>query len=243
MYKLILLRHGQSEWNQQNNFTGWTDVGLTAQGEQEARQAGRAIKEANLVVKKAYTSVLKRAIKTLWLALEELEQEWIPVEKDWRLNEKHYGELQGKNKKQTAQEEGEEQVFAWRRSYDTPPPPLKESDARHPSHDPRYQGINPPSTECLKDVVQRLTPYYQQTIKPELQAGQAVLIAAHGNSLRALVKHLDGVSEEDITQINIPTGIPLIYELDKDYKPLKSYYLADEQKVKELQRQVANQAK
>lgn len=243
MYKLILLRHGQSVWNKENKFTGWTDVDLTTQGIQEAKQASKAIQEAGLEVDIAYTSLLKRAIKTLWIVLEKLDRMWIPVHRDWRLNERHYGALQGANKKEKAKEVGEEQVFIWRRSYDTAPPALDTQDPRHPIHDPRYQGTNPPATECLKDVVARLLPYYEQTIIPEIKKGKIILIAAHGNSLRALIKQLDEVSDQDISEINIPTGVPLVYELDEALKPTKSYYLADKQAVQKKQQAVANQAK
>ncbi len=243
MHKLILLRHGQSEWNKENKFTGWTDVALTPQGVQEAKQAGKLLQEKNLEIDVAHTSVLKRDIKTLWLALEEADRMWIPVHRSWRLNERHYGALQGANKKEKAQEVGEEQVFIWRRSYDTPPPPLSKEDPRHAVHDKRYADITPPDTECLQDVVNRFVPYYQEHITADLRAGKTVLVAAHGNSLRALIKYLDGVSEQEIPHVNVPTGVPLVYELDKELKPIRSYYLGDQQAVKKKQQAVANQTK
>jgi len=230
MKKLVLLRHGQSTWNLENRFTGWTDVDLTDQGREESRKAGRLMKEGGYVFDVAYTSVLKRAIWTLNLALDVLDQLWIPVTKDWRLNERHYGALQGLNKAETAAKHGDAQVLIWRRSYDIPPPPLAVSDERHPSHDPRYRALSPtelPATESLKDTVARFLPYWHSTIAPDIQAGKRVLIAAHGNSLRALVKHLDNVSDADIIELNIPTGIPLVYELDDQLKPIRHYYLGD----------------
>jgi 2,3-bisphosphoglycerate-dependent phosphoglycerate mutase len=230
MYKVVLLRHGQSTWNQENRFTGWKDVDLSEQGVKEAHEAGRLLKEAGFTFDRAFTSVLKRAIKTLDIALDELDQLWIPVTKHWRLNERHYGALQGLNKAETAAKHGEEQVKIWRRSYDIPPPPLTPDDERHAGRDPRYAALAPselPLAESLKDTVARFLPYWHETIVPPIKGGQRVLIAAHGNSLRALVKYLDGVSEADIVELNIPTGIPLVYELDDDLKPIRHYYLGD----------------
>jgi len=230
MHKVVLLRHGFSVWNQENRFTGWTDVDLAAQGLQEAAEAGRLLKEDGYVFDLAYTSVLKRAIRTLWIALDTLDQMWIPVEKDWRLNERHYGALQGLNKAETAARFGDEQIKIWRRSYSTPPPALTPDDPRHPSHDPRYRSLKPgelPLTESLKDTVARFLPYWHETIAPSIQSGKRVLIAAHGNSLRALVKYLDDMPEHEIVELNIPTGIPLVYELDAQLKPIRHYYLGD----------------
>ena len=246
MKKLVLLRHGESVWNKENRFTGWTDVGLTAQGEQEAREAGRLMREAGLGFDLAYTSVLKRAIKTLWLALEEMDLMWIPVRNSWRLNERHYGALQGLNKAEMAARFGEAQVNVWRRSYDVPPPPLAADDPRHPVGDPRYREIAPgdlPRTECLKDTVARFLPYWNEAIAPDVDDGRRVIIAAHGNSLRALVKYLDGVSDADIVGLNIPTGIPLVYELDERLKPLRHYYLGDPAAAEAKARAVADQGK
>jgi 2,3-bisphosphoglycerate-dependent phosphoglycerate mutase len=228
--KLVLLRHGESVWNKENRFTGWTDVDLSEQGRGEAREAGRLLREAGFVFDVAYTSVLKRAIRTCWTALDELDLMWIPVVKNWRLNERHYGALQGLNKAETAAAHGDAQTKIWRRSYDIPPPPLSPDDPRHSSHDPRYASLAPkdvPATESLKDVVARFLPYWRGTIAPDLRAGRRVLITAHGNSLRALVKYLDEVPEAEIVELNIPTGIPLIYELDDNLKPLRHYYLGD----------------
>jgi 2,3-bisphosphoglycerate-dependent phosphoglycerate mutase len=230
MHKLVLLRHGFSTWNQENRFTGWKDVDLADQGRAEALEAGRLLKDGGYVFDLAYTSVLKRAIRTLWIVLDELDQMWIPVEKSWRLNERHYGALQGLNKAETAAKHGEAQVKIWRRSYDTPPPPLTRDDERHPSHDPRYKDLAPsetPDTESLKDTVARFLPYWNEQIAPAIKSGRRVLITAHGNSLRALVKHLDQMSEEEILELNIPTGQPLVYELDEQLKPLRHYYLGD----------------
>jgi 2,3-bisphosphoglycerate-dependent phosphoglycerate mutase len=230
MYKLVLLRHGESTWNRENRFTGWTDVDLSEKGREEAAEAGRLLKEGGYVFDQAYVSVLKRAIRTLWLTLDALDQMWLPVEKNWRLNERHYGALQGLNKAETAAQHGEAQIKIWRRSYDTPPPPLTLDDERHPSRDPRYAGLAPsdlPLTESLKDTVARFLPYWHGTIAPTIKTGRRVLVAAHGNSLRALVKYLDNMSEADIVELNIPTGIPLVYELDADLKPLRHYYLGD----------------
>jgi len=244
MIRLVLLRHGESVWNRENRFTGWTDVGLSEKGRAEAVAAGRVLREEGFTFDVAHTSVLKRAIKTLWLALEELDQMWIPVHRCWRLNERHYGALQGLNKAETAAKHGEDQVLVWRRSYDTPPPALDLDDDRHPRRDPRYQDLSPedlPSTESLKDTVARFLPYWESTIVPELQRGRKVLIAAHGNSLRALVKHLDGISDQDIVGLNIPTGFPLVYDLDDDLKPLGHRYLGDADAVARAAKAVAKQ--
>jgi len=227
MHKLVLLRHGESDWNRENRFTGWTDVDLSARGVEEARAAGRLLKGEGWSFELAHTSLLKRAIRTLHLVLEELDQLWLPVHKDWRLNERHYGALQGLNKAETAAKFGEAQVLVWRRSYDTPPPPLPADDARYEARDARYQGIAVPRTECLKDTVARVLPYWESAISPAVRSGKRVLIAAHGNSLRALIKHLDAVSEADIVGLNVPTGVPLVYELDEALRPLKHYYLGD----------------
>lgn len=246
MTKLVLLRHGQSAWNLENRFTGWTDVDLTEQGVQEARRAAELLNEAGLTFDVAYTSVLKRAIRTLWLTLDGMDLMWIPVHRHWRLNERHYGGLQGLNKAETAAKYGEEQVLVWRRSYATPPPELSADDERYPGKDRRYADLSEaelPLTECLKDTVERFLPYYQGTILPQIQAGKRVLIAAHGNSLRALVKYLDDISEEEIVGLNIPTGVPLVYELDDNFKPLKSYYLGDQAAVEAAMQAVANQGK
>jgi len=246
MYKLVLLRHGESVWNKENRFTGWTDVGLTEKGLAEAKTAGQLMKEAGFAFDLAYTSVLKRAIKTLWTALEEMDRMWIPVEHSWRLNERHYGALQGLNKAETAAEFGEDQVKVWRRSYDTPPPALAEDDPRLESGNPRYADLQPgefPRTECLKDTVARFLPLWHETIAPTVKSGKSVIIAAHGNSLRALIKYLDNVSDQDIVGLNVPTGQPLVYELDADLKPLKSYYLGDEEAIKKAMEAVANQGK
>jgi 2,3-bisphosphoglycerate-dependent phosphoglycerate mutase len=246
MKKIVLLRHGESVWNRENRFTGWTDVGLSERGVEEARQAGRLMKEAGLAFDFAHTSVLKRAIKTLWLALEEMDRMWIPVQHSWRLNERHYGALQGLNKAETAAKFGEEQVLVWRRSYDEQPPALEHGDARNPAGDPRYRGLAPaelPLTECLKDTVRRFLPYWNEVIVPQVQAGRQVLIAAHGNSLRALVKHLDGIGDAEIVDLNIPTGVPLVYELDGALKPLRHYYLGDAAEAEAKARAVADQAK
>ncbi len=233
--KLILLRHGQSIWNVENLFTGWTDVDLSDQGREEAKRAGRQLLAENLLPDIAFTSVLKRAIRTLWMALDEMDRMWIPVERSWRLNERHYGALQGLNKAQTVERHGDAQVKIWRRSYDTPPPPLASDDPRHPRFDPRYAGVDPallPSTESLKETLARVVPFWEGRIAPELRAGRNVLVAAHGNSLRAMVKVLDGVSEADIVELNIPTGVPLLYELDANLKPLGSRYLGDPEAIK-----------
>lgn len=221
MYKLVLLRHGESTWNKENRFTGWHDVDLTENGREEAKRAGQLLKQEGFFFDQGYTSVLKRAIRTLWIVLDELDQLWLPVERSWRLNERHYGALQGLNKAETAAKYGDEQVKIWRRSYDVPPPALDRNDERYPGNDPRYKGLTEkelPLAECLKDTVERFLPYWHETIAPTIKSGKHVIIAAHGNSLRALVKYLDNMSEEEIVGLNIPTGIPLIYELDKDLK-------------------------
>jgi len=246
MHKLVLIRHGESTWNKENRFTGWTDVDLSAKGVEEAREGGRVLKREGYTFDVAYTSVLKRAIRTLYLVTDEMDLLWVPVHRAWQLNERHYGALQGLNKAETAEKFGEEQVKVWRRSYDIPPPPLTPDDERYPGRDPRYAGLSAaelPLTECLKDTVARFLPYWRESIAPRVQAGEKVLIAAHGNSLRALVMYLDGVSEEAIVELNIPTGMPLVYELDADLKPLKSYYLGDPEKVKAAMEAVANQGK
>ena len=242
--KLVLCRHGQSTWNLENLFTGWKDVDLTEQGVAEARQAGRDLKDLGIRFDVAYTSVLKRAIRTLWLILDEMDQMWVPVIRSWELNERSYGALQGLNKAETADKHGEDQVLIWRRSYDIPPPAIAEDDERHPRFDVRYTGIeNLPATESLKTTLERVAPYWEANIVPRLKAGENVLITAHGNSLRALVKMLDGISDEEITGLNIPTGIPLLYELDDDLKPISSRYLGDEEAAKKAAEAVANQAK
>ena len=245
-YKLVLLRHGQSVWNLENRFTGWTDVGLTEQGMGEAHTAGQLLRDKKYSFEVAYTSVLKRAIQTLWIVLEEMSLEWIPVINGWQLNERHYGALQGLNKAETAKEYGEAQVKIWRRSYDVPPPALEWDDPRHPHLDPRYAGLTKeqlPATESLKITLGRVLPYWHNTIAPAVKAGKRLLIAAHGNSLRAMVKYLDNVSDEEITELNIPTGIPLVYELDADLKPVTHYYLADEETVRKAAEAVAAQGK
>ncbi|MEK6301625.1 MAG: 2,3-diphosphoglycerate-dependent phosphoglycerate mutase [Acidobacteriota bacterium] len=246
MVELVLIRHGQSTWNQENRFTGWTDVDLTEQGRAEAKQAGALIKEAGLSFDIAYTSVLKRAIRTLWIVLDELDLMWIPVNLSWRLNERHYGALQGLNKAETAAKFGEAQVKIWRRSYDIPPPPLEKTDPRYSANDPRYRSLTEaelPLTECLKDTVDRFLPYWQATIVPAIESGRRVVIAAHGNSLRALVKHLDKVSEEEIVELNIPTGVPLVYELDEHLKPIRHYFLGDPVAIARALDEVASQGK
>jgi len=230
MITLVLLRHGESTWNKENRFTGWTDVDLSDRGREEAKAAGRLLKEGGYTFDLAYTSVLKRAIRTLWTALDELDLLWIPVTKDWRLNERHYGALQGLNKAETAAKHGDAQIKIWRRSYDIPPPPLDPGDERDPARDPKYRGLDRkqlPLTESLKETVERFIPYWEQTIAPQIKAGNRVIIAAHGNSLRALVKYLDDVSESEIVELNIPTGIPLVYELNDDLTPIRHYYLGD----------------
>jgi 2,3-bisphosphoglycerate-dependent phosphoglycerate mutase len=243
MPKLVLLRHGESEWNRENRFTGWTDVDLSQQGVAEARSAGKLLKSERYAFDIAYTSVLKRAIRTLWIGLDELGQTWLPEVKSWRLNERHYGALQGLNKAEMAARFGEQQVLVWRRSYDVPPPALKADDPRHEGRDPRYAGISVPQTECLKDTVARVVPYWEETIAPQVRAGKRVLVAAHGNSLRALVKHLGAISDGDIVKLNIPTGIPLVYELDDSLKPQRHYYLGDADEVARRVASVAAQGK
>jgi 2,3-bisphosphoglycerate-dependent phosphoglycerate mutase len=247
MHKLVLVRHGQSQWNLDNRFTGWVDVPLSEQGMKEAKEAGRLMKEAGLTFDVAYTSVLKRAIKTLWLALEELDLMWIPVHRSWRLNERMYGALQGLNKAETVARHGDEQVLIWRRSYDVPPPPLDETHEYWPGKDRRYAKLaksDVPKTECLKDTVNRFLPLWESEIAPAVKRGERVIIAAHGNSLRALVKYLDGVSDSDIVELNIPTGIPLVYELDANLKPIKPrYYLGDAEAAEKAAKAVANQTK
>jgi 2,3-bisphosphoglycerate-dependent phosphoglycerate mutase len=246
MYQLVLLRHGESAWNRENRFTGWTDVDLSEQGQHEAHEAGRLLRESHFVFDLAFTSVLKRAIRTLWIALEELDLMWIPVHHSWRLNERHYGALQGLNKAETAAKFGDEQVLIWRRSYDIPPPALQPSDARSSARDPRYAALprnDIPLTESLKDTVARFLPLWHERIAPEVRSGHRVLIAAHGNSLRALVKYLDGLSEQEIVALNIPTGIPLVYHLDADLKPLQRAYLGDPIRVEAAVKAVAAQGK
>ena len=246
MYKLVLVRHGQSTWNLENRFTGWTDVGLTAQGEAEAAAAGTLLREGRYQFDVAYTSVLRRAIKTLWIIQEQMGLEWLPVVRAWQLNERHYGSLQGLNKAEMAEKFGEAQVKVWRRSYDVPPPALELSDERHPRFDPRYAGLSAdqlPATESLKITLERVLPYWIATLAPAIQAGKRVLVVAHGNSIRALVKYLDHISVGEITVLNRPTGIPLVYELSADLKPIKSYYLGDADAVAKAAAAVANQGK
>ena len=246
MHKLVLIRHGQSEWNKENRFTGWKDVDLSEQGRAEAKLAGQLLKTEGYTFDEAYTSVLKRAIRTLYIVLDEMDLMWIPVTKSWLLNERHYGALQGLDKAETAAQYGEEQVLIWRRSYDVLPTLLEETDERWLGKDPRYAGIDPtkfPKAEALKQTVERVVPYYEQEIAPKIKAGKKLLIAAHGNSLRALVKYLDNKSDEDIVHYNIPTGIPLVYELDENLKPTKSYYLGDQEAIKAAQEAVADQGK
>ncbi|HWM91641.1 MAG TPA: 2,3-diphosphoglycerate-dependent phosphoglycerate mutase [Thermoanaerobaculia bacterium] len=245
MTKLVLLRHGESTWNLENRFTGWTDVDLTPKGIEEAKEAARLLKEGGYTFDAAHTSLLKRAIRTLWIVMDGMDLMWIPVHRHWRLNERHYGALQGLNKAETAAKYGDEQVLAWRRSFSTPPPPLAPDDPRHPGKDPRYTTLAPdvlPLAESLATTIDRFLPYWHDAIVPDLRAGRKVVIAAHGNSLRALVKHLDGVSEEEIVGLNIPTGIPLVYELDEDLKPVRSYYLGDPEAAKRAAEAVAKQA-
>ncbi len=246
MYKLVLLRHGQSTWNLENRFTGWTDVGLSEQGYAEAHAAGKLLKDDGFVFDIAYTSVLRRAIQTLWITLEEMGLEWIPVINAWQLNERHYGALQGLNKAETAQKFGEAQVKVWRRSYDVPPPALDINDERHPRFDPRYASLTAdqlPATESLKITLERVLPYWHSTLAPMIKSGKRVLISAHGNSLRAMVKYFDNISDAEIPELNIPTGIPLVYELGDDLKPIKHYYLGDPEAVAKAAAAVANQGK
>ena len=243
-HTLVLLRHGQSTWNLENLFTGWTDVDLTDQGRLEARRAGLALKEGGFGFDVAYTSLLKRAIRTLWIVLDEMDCMWIPVHRHWALNERHYGDLQGKNKAEAVATFGEAQVLAWRRSYDVPPPPLDQSDPRHPAHDRRYRGISPlPATESLATTLARVVPYFETVIRPRMMAGERVLVTAHGNSLRALVKHLDGLTESQVLSLNIPTGFPLVYELDDQFRSLGSRYLGDPAEVDAAISGVASQTK
>lgn len=246
MYKIVLLRHGESQWNLDNRFTGWTDVDLTEKGRKEAKSAGQVLKENGFTFDIAFTSVLKRALKTLWITLDEMDLLWIPFVKSWRLNERHYGALQGLDKAETAALHSNEQVLIWRRSYDVPPPALEKTDPRYPGNDPRYQDLDEkdiPLTECLKDTVDRFLPFWHSDIAPTIKSGKKVIIAAHGNSLRALVKYLDKINEKDILSLNIPTGMPLVYELDENLEPIKSYYLGDEEAVKKAMQAVANQGK
>ena len=246
MYKIVLLRHGESVWNKENRFTGWTDVALSERGIEESHNSGKILKDLGYNFDIAYTSFLKRAIRTLWIVLEEMDLMWIPVIRSWRLNERHYGALQGLFKAKTAQEKGEDQVFIWRRSFDIPPPPLEKSDERYPGIDPKYKDLNPediPATECLKDTIERVMPYWNSEIVPAIKAGKKILIAAHGNSLRAIVKYLDKISDEKIPHLNIPTGFPLVYELDEELKPIKHYYLGDTEAIEKAQKAVANQGK
>ncbi|MDO8347493.1 MAG: 2,3-diphosphoglycerate-dependent phosphoglycerate mutase [Rugosibacter sp.] len=246
MYKIVFLRHGESTWNQENRFTGWTDVGLTEKGLAEAHAAGQLLKSQGWAFDIAFTSVLRRAIKTLWTVLEDMDRMWIPVHHSWRLNERHYGALQGLDKAETAAKFGEQQVLIWRRAYDTPPPPLAEDDPRLTLDDPRYAGLPPeyfPHTECLKDTVTRVLPFWNETIAPAILSGKSVLIAAHGNSIRALIKYLDNVSDNDIVGLNIPTAQPLVYELDADLKPIRHYYLGDPEAIAAALQAVANQGK
>ena len=246
MHKLVLMRHGQSQWNLENRFTGWVDVDLTEKGREEAQNAGELLKAEGFQFDIAYTSVLKRAIHTLWITLDAIDQDWLPVVKSWRLNERHYGALQGLNKAETAAKYGEKQVLVWRRSYDTPPGALDEASPMWPGKDPRYADLSPaelPACECLKDTVARVVPYWEQTICPMVASGKRVLIAAHGNSLRALVKHLDGISDEDIAGLNIPTARPLVYEFDDDMKPIRHYYLGNQDEINKAIADVAAQGK
>ncbi|WP_337864735.1 2,3-diphosphoglycerate-dependent phosphoglycerate mutase [Ignavibacterium sp.] len=246
MYKIVLLRHGESIWNKENRFTGWTDVDLSGKGNEEAKTAGEVLKAEGYTFDIAYTSVLKRAIRTLWIVLDEMDLMWIPVIRHWRLNERHYGALQGLNKAETAKQYGEEQVKIWRRSYDIQPPALEKSDPRYPGHDPRYKELSEselPLTECLKDTVARFVPYWENTIAPMVKSGKKVLVTAHGNSLRALVKYLDNIPDNEIVELNIPTGIPLVYELDENLKPIKHYYLGNPEEIEKAAAAVAAQGK
>ncbi|MDD5449990.1 MAG: 2,3-diphosphoglycerate-dependent phosphoglycerate mutase [Candidatus Omnitrophica bacterium] len=246
MKKLVLLRHGESTWNRENRFTGWTDVDLSEKGIEEAKSAGMALKKEGFIFDVAFTSVLKRAVRTLWIVMDEMDLMWIPVYNSWRLNERHYGALQGLNKSEMAQKYGEEQVLIWRRSYDTRPPALEETDPRHPGKDPRYKDLAKkeiPTTECLKDTVKRFLPYWHKTIAPAVKSGKRVLVSAHGNSIRALVKYLDNISDKDIVGLNIPTGLPLVYEMDDRLRPVRHYYLGDPEQVKKAMQAVANQGK
>ena len=246
MHKLVLIRHGESQWNKENRFTGWKDVDLSDKGREEAKAAGQLLKAEGFTFDEAYTSVLKRAIRTLWIILDEMDLMWIPVTKSWLLNERHYGALEGLNKAETAAQYGEEQVLIWRRSYDIPPGMMDETDERYLGNDARYSSIEKgkfPGTECLKDTVERVVPYWETEIAPKIKAGKRLIITAHGNSLRSLVKHLDGIADDKIVELNIPTGVPLVYELDDDLMPIKSYYLGDAEAIKAAQDAVANQGK
>lgn len=246
MYKIVLLRHGESDWNQKNLYTGWTDVDLTQKGIEEAQSAAKSLTEAGFTFDIAYTSVLKRAIRTLWIVMDGMDLMWIPVVRSWRLNERHYGALQGLNKAETAVKYGEAQVKLWRRSYDVRPPALEVTDERYPGHDPRYMSLaksDIPTCECLKDTVARFLPFWNEVVIPSMKAGNQVIIVAHGNSLRSLVKHLDNISDDDIVELNIPTGVPLVYELDDTFKPIKHYYLGSEEAVNQAMQAVANQGK
>jgi 2,3-bisphosphoglycerate-dependent phosphoglycerate mutase len=246
MYKIVLIRHGESEWNKENRFTGWKDVDLSARGTDEAHKAGKLLKAEGYTFDVAFTSVLKRAIRTLWIVLDEMDLMWIPVLNSWRLNERHYGALQGLNKSETAEKFGEEQVHIWRRSYDIQPPPLEKTDERYEGNSPKYASLSAgefPLTECLKDTVARVVPYWEKEIAPQICTGKRVIIAAHGNSMRAMVKFLDKVPDEEIVKLNIPTGVPLVYELDENLQPLKNFYLGDAEEIRKLQEVVANQGK
>ncbi len=246
MKKIVLLRHGESTWNKENRFTGWTDVDLSEKGIEEAKKAGKVLNNEGYVFDIAYNSVLKRAIRTLWIVLDEMDLMWIPIQLSWRLNERHYGALQGLNKAEMAEKFGEKQVLIWRRSYDVPPPALEKMDERYPGSDPRYKELDEkdlPLTECLKDTVNRFLPYWKEVIAPTVKSGKRVIISAHGNSLRALVKYLDNIPDEEIVSLNIPTGIPLIYELDDDLNPLRHYYLGDPEELKKAMKSVADQGK
>jgi 2,3-bisphosphoglycerate-dependent phosphoglycerate mutase len=246
MHKLVLIRHGESTWNQENRFTGWTDVDLNAKGLGEAKAAGQLLKKEGYTFDRSFVSLLKRALRTNWMILDELDELWIPIERSWRLNERHYGSLQGLNKAETAAKFGEEQVLIWRRSYDVPPPALEKSDERFPGHDPRYRNMTEaelPLTECLKDTVERVIPYWLNEIAPAVKHGEKVLVTAHGNTLRALVKYFDNLSEEEVLALNIPTGIPLVYELDDNLKPIRHYYLGDQEAIAAAAAAVASQGK
>ena len=246
MYKLVLMRHGESQWNLENRFTGWTDIDLTEAGRDQARRAGELLKEKGYVFDVAFTSVLKRAIRTLWIALDAMDTMYLPIHNNWRLNERHYGDLQGLNKAEMAAQYGDEQVLIWRRAYAIAPNPIALDDPRHPRFDPRYAKLTPqqlPATECLQDTVARVLPFWDETIAPSIRAGRRVLVAAHGNSLRALIKHLDNVSDDDIVHLNIPTGQPLVYELDKDLRPIRHYYLGDPAELEAAMAAVAAQGK
>lgn len=246
MYKIVLIRHGESQWNMENRFTGWVDVDLSDKGREEAKKGGQALKKEGYGFDMAFTSVLKRAINTLSTVLNELDLAWIPVQRSWRLNERHYGALAGLNKSETAAQHGEEQVKIWRRSFDIPPPALEASDPRHPVHDPRYASLDPrvlPGTESLKTTIDRVLPFWHDVLVPTIRSGKRIIIAAHGNSLRALVKYLDDLSDEDIIALNIPTAVPLVYELDENLRPIQHYYLADPEELKKLMDAVANQGK